>query len=231
MAFRVRDARMLDGRVPGDLVTATLVVTPSDVHLRTLERTGFAAITEPSAPTHAMDLLQPGKQVRDAVLVDETNTRRRIADWRGNVVAVTFIYTRCPLPNFCPLLDRHFQSVQGQIQGDAELRGRVRLLSVSFDPEHDDSAVLAKRAAALKADPEVWRFVTGKPGDVEAFASQFGVSLIREKDSAGKDGGEIVHNVRTAVIDGDGRLRTVLSGNEWTPADLMAELRRARAGR
>jgi protein SCO1/2 len=174
-----------------------------------------------------MDLVEPGRPVRDAALVDESGRRRGLADWRGRVLAVTFIYTRCPLPNFCPLLDRHFKTVQGLVHEDAGLRDRVQLLSVSFDPEYDSSEVLAKRAAAVGADPAVWHFLTGGREAVESFASQFGVSVIRE----GSTPDEIVHNLRTAIIDADGRLVTTLSGSEWTPADLIAELRRAREKR
>jgi len=226
MAFTVRDKKLLKGRTPGELVTATLVVAQSDVHLRALERTGFAPIPDPEAAPRVMNLLQPGERVRDAALIDETRARRRIADWQGDVLAVTFTYTLCPLPNFCPLIDRHFQTVQSQILSDASLKGRVRLLSVSFDPERDTPAVLAKRAAALKADPSVWHFLTGARDELEEFASQFGVSVIREQGNP-----EIVHNLRTAIVDADGRLRTILNGSEWMPADLMTALRDARAGR
>jgi protein SCO1/2 len=226
MAFKVRDVRLLDGRVPGDLVTATLVVEQSSAHLRTLQRTGFAPVLEPPPPTRVMDLLAPGEQVRDATFIDETSMPRRIADWRGQVLAVTFMYTRCPLPNFCPLMDRQFEVAQGQIRADAALKGRVHLLSVTFDPDHDSPAVLAKRAASLQVDPAIWHFLTGRRDEIEQFASQFGVSVIHKAGDP-----EIVHNLRTAIIDAGGRLRAVLSGNEWTPTDLMMELRNARAGR
>ena len=225
MAFKVRERRLLEGRAPGDLVKATLIVEGSAAHLRAIERTGFAPLSEPSSPTRVMDLLAPGDRVRDAVLVDQTNRRRRIGEWHGEVLAVTFIYTRCPLPNFCPLMDKHFRSAQDRIRADATLRGTVRLLSVSFDPDHDSPEVLARRAADLKADPAIWSFLTGTREDVEQFASQFGVSIIREPGNS-----ELVHNLRTGIIDADGRLRAVLSGTEWTSDDLMKELRNARAG-
>jgi protein SCO1/2 len=190
-------------------------------------RTGFSPVVDVYPATHVMDLLHPGEAIRDAILVDETGTRHRLEDWRGRILAVTFIYTRCPLPNFCPVMDRHFRAVQEQVRGDADLRGGVQLLSVSFDPERDQPAVLAKHAATLRADPEVWRFLTGDREDVDAFATQFGVSVMR--DNTAPD--DIVHNLRTAIIDGEGKLITTLSGSEWAPADLVAEIRRARARR
>jgi protein SCO1/2 len=106
---------------------------------------------------------------------------------------------------------------------DPGLKDRVRLLSVTLDPEHDTPAILAKHAAGLSADPSMWRFATGAHSEVERFGSQFGVSTMRE--AAGIPG--IEHNLRTAVIDAEGRLTTVLSGGDWTPSDLIAEIRKA----
>jgi protein SCO1/2 len=229
MAFKVWAPRQLEGRMPGELVTATLVVNGTDAHLRDVARTGFSPVVEarPRPATRVLNLLQPGGAVRDTTLVDETGTRHRLEDWRGQTLAVTFIYTRCPLPNFCPVMDRHFRAVQELVRADPDLRGSVRLLSVSFDPEHDQPAVLAKHAANLGADSGVWRFLTGDREDVEAFAAQFGVSVMRE--SARPD--DIVHNLRTVIIDGEGKLVTSVSGSEWAPADLVAEIRRARTKR
>lgn len=226
MAFKVLEPRVIDDRIPGELVTATLIVKGPEAHLRDVARTGFSPVIEAHPATRVMDLVQPGEAVRDATLVDETGGRQRLENWRGRTVAVTFIYTRCPLPNFCPLMDRHFRAVQEQVRADAALRGGVQLFSVSFDPEHDPPAVLAKHAATLGADPAIWRFLTGNREDVEAFAAQFGVSVIRENTPD-----EIVHNLRTAIIDGEGKLVTSLSGSEWAPADLITEIRRARARR
>ncbi len=225
MAFRVREGRLLERRAPGDLVKATLVVDDSEVHLRTLERIGHAPLSEPVALPAAG--LLPGEMVADTRLIDETGAPRTLADWRGQVLAVTFIYTRCPLPTFCPLMDRKFKSVQEQVRADAALSGRVRLLSVSVDPDHDTPATLARHAARLEADPAIWRFLTGARADVETFASQFGVSVMREDPGTT----EIVHNLRTAVIDAQGRLGAVLNGSDWTDADLVSELRSADASR
>jgi protein SCO1/2 len=226
MAFRVRDGQLLAGRAPGDLVRATLVVQEQDIHLKTLERVGFEPITE-ADPGGVMRVLAPGEPVVDTALVDHHGVRRPLEAWRGAAIAVTFIYTRCPLQNFCPLMDRQFKDVQEQVMADPQLRGKVRLVSVSFDPEHDTPAVLARHAANVQARSDVWLFMTGAREEVDTFARQFGVSVLR---SDARDA-EIVHNLRTAVIDADGRLSAILNGNEWSAADLVAELRKARAGR
>lgn len=222
MPFKVRDGRLLEGRVPGDLVKGTLVVEGADAHLRTLERTGTAPVPPPSTPT-APTGLEPGELVPDASFTDQQGTTRRLSDWRGLALAVTFIYTRCPLPNYCPLMDQHFKIIQDRVKSDDRLRGRVRLLSVSFDPAYDRPAVLDARARQLGADPALWSFVTAPATEIERFARQFGVSIARDNASAQ----EIVHNLRTAVVASDGTLSTVLHGNEWTPGELLEELRKA----
>jgi protein SCO1/2 len=139
-------------------------------------------------------------------------------------VALTFVYTRCPLPEFCPLMDRHFAAVQKTVATTPALAD-VQLVTVTFDPDFDTPAVLTAHARAVGADPKRWRFLTGAADDVTALAKRFGV--IAEPQDA--DPATIVHNLRTAVIDPDGRLATITSGNDWTAADLIADLTAAPA--
>jgi protein SCO1/2 len=224
MPYKVRDAGLLKERKPGELIGATLVVEASDAYLRSITHEGVAALAEEVPETRVMDLLEVGEAVREGELVDERGARRAFSAWRGRVVIVTFVYTRCPLPTFCPLIDRHFAAVQEQVRSSADLRDRVQLVSVTLDPEYDTPAVLLRHAAQLNADPAMWSMLTGSREQVETFASQFGVSIIRE----GAKPEELVHNLRTAVIDGNGKLVTILSGGEWQPSELIAEIRSAR---
>ena len=224
MPYKVRDANLLKGRTPGELISATLVVEESDAYLQSIRHEGVAALPDERPAARAMDLLGVGEAVGDGELVDQGGARRSLGDWRGQVLAVTFVYTRCPLPNFCPLIDRHFAAVQEQVRSSSDLHGRVHLVSVTLDPEYDTPAVLLRHAGQLKADPAVWSLLTGSREQIDAFASQFGVSVVREHAQPS----ELVHNLRTAVIDGNGRLVTMLSGGEWEPSALMAEIRNAR---
>ena len=224
MPYKVRDANLLKGRTPGELIGATLVVEESDAYLQSIRHEGVAALPDERPAARAMDLLGVGEAVRDGELVDPSGARRSLGDWRGQVLAVTFVYTRCPLPNFCPLIDRHFAAVQEQVRSSSDLQGRVHLVSVTLDPDYDTPAVLLRHAGRLKADPAVWSLLTGSREQIETFASQFGVSVVRENAQRP----ELIHNLRTAVIDGNGRLVTMLSGGEWEPAALIAEIRNAR---
>ncbi len=226
MPFKVRDRRLLSGRRPGDLITATLVVEDTDAWLATLEKTGTAPLPDtppPPTPAAGVGLLSPGLPAPETRLIDQDGQSLSLADWRGSVVAVTFIYTSCPLPQFCPMMDRRFAEVQRLVRADASLAGRVRLLSVSFDPDVDTPAALGAHAAVLGADSAIWRFATASAPEIDRFAASFGVNVIRETDRT------ITHNLRTAVIGPDGRVAAIYDGSVWTAGELVAELRSARA--
>ena len=220
MPFTVKDPSLLSGREPGDLVTATLVVGETSAHLSSLTRTGHAKLETPPVVSDAPRVLMPGEPVADALLVDQQEKARPFSSFKGHRVAITFMFTRCPLPDFCPLMDRHFAAVQQTIQGAADMRD-VRLISMTLDPEFDTPAVLSRHAARLNADPAVWSFVTGEPKAAADFARQFGIYTERDLGT----GANLVHNLRTAIVDADGRMVKVHSGNDWTPADLVADLK------
>ena len=220
MPFKVREGRLIEGKKAGDLVRATLVVDDTEAYLTSIETTGHAALMEPPPPPR-MDLLTRGDVVPDTSLVDDRGRPHRLGDWRGQALALTFIYTRCPLPDFCPAMDRRFAEVQQIIGTDAALKGAVHLLSVSFDPAFDTPEILAAHAKSAGADPNVWSFATGDVTTIEPFAARFGVNVIRNAATPM----EVVHNLRTAVIDPEGRFVTVLNGNEWHASELVTALR------
>jgi protein SCO1/2 len=219
MPFKVKDAALLQGKEPGDLVTATLVVAEVEAHLSTLAKTGHAALDAP-APPPAPDIREPGDMLSDATLVDQNGAPSSLAAYRGHRVAMTFIYTRCPLPDFCPMMDRNFAAVQKTVASTPALTD-VRLITVTIDPAFDTPAVLKTYSVRRGADPKIWSFLTGDPAEVNRFGSQLGVYVEHNPQSAI----DITHNLRTVVIDPDGRLVKVHNGNSWTPSELVADLR------
>ena len=225
MPYKVQDRALLEGKKPGDLITATLVVEEVNAYLSAITTTGSAPLETPPAgpPITDADLLKDGDVVPDHALVDQSGTPRPMGSLRGHRVAVTFMYTRCPLPDFCPLMDKQFAEVQQAIRKSPELAD-VRLVSVTLDPVFDTPAVLAQHAKALAADSRLWHFVTGDRDQVLAFAKRFGVIT-----EPGEPSTVLVHNLRTAVIDPQGRLVKAYSGNMWTPAELVADLTAAPA--
>jgi protein SCO1/2 len=226
MPYEVQDVKALDGLAPGDLVNATLVVFSNGAHLTAIRKVGTAPLETPPAeapnPTASagFELLRPGEAVPDGSFLDQGGKKRRFSDFKGSPVVMTFIYTRCPVATFCPLMDRHFAALQKTLKQDPALQ-RVHLVTVSFDPATDTPAVLTKHAKSLDADLSRWTFLTGDRDDVDQFASRFGVSIARSLT----DMRDITHNLRTAIISADGTLVKAYTGNDWSPDNVIADLK------
>jgi len=228
MPYTVKDSAELTDRAAGDLIKATLIVEKGGVpFLQHITKTGSAPLPEDARkdiPVAAgVQFLQAGDLVPDTYLLDQDGTPISLKSFGGNALAVSFIYTRCPLPQFCPLVDRRFGEVQRLAAADPLLKGKVTLLSISFDPKFDRAAVLRAHAKKVGADPEVWRFATGEEAVVDRLAAAFGVNVIREKD------GSITHNLRTAVIDPSGHVVSIVGDNAWTADELVLALKNALA--
>jgi protein SCO1/2 len=225
MPYRVEDPKVLAGKEPGDLITATLVVGETEAHLSKIDKTGHAPIVDSTGPAITeSQMLKPGEAVPDTKLVDENSKSRSLISLKGHRVALTFMYTSCPQPDFCPLMDRNFAAMQNEIKKTSGL-GDVRLISVSFDPVHDTPDILKMHAKALNADPAIWHFVTASADDIKGFSAKFGVVA----EPSGESPAILTHNLSTAVIDPDGKLVKIRPGNMWTPADLLADLKAAPA--
>jgi protein SCO1/2 len=225
MPYSVHDEKLLAGVQPGDLIDATLVVVSNDAYLTTIKKTGHDALPPlpPDAPMPAassgFELLKTGEAIPDAAFVDQDGKKRRFDSFRGSTIVMTFIYTRCPLPTFCPLMDRHFAAMQKPLADEPAFKS-VHLVTVSFDPAADTPPVLKKHAKELGADLARWTFLTGDRDEVDRFAGRFGLSVSR----AMNDPLDITHNLRTVIIDKDGKLVKSYTGNDWTPAQILDDL-------
>jgi len=222
MDFPVRDAEALKAMEVGDGVQADLVVTDDAYWLdriaitKVYQRDG-APVTQvqTAGPTEP----QPGAEIPDVKLVNQDGRPFNTRQLKGRALVVTFIYTRCPLPDQCPLMSANFAQLNAALGADAELRKKARLLSVTLDPEFDKPEVLRSYAATYAGGRfDDWDFATGDPADVRRFAEFFGLIYKAE-------GNQVVHSLRTAVVGADGRLIKIYRGNEWKPEEILNELK------
>ncbi len=221
MTYPVATRELFDARTPGELVSATLEVSDSTGRLIAITRTGIAPL--PAGPDGGLPgapVLVVGNEAPDASFVDQLDRRRSFSEWKGAATLVTFVYTNCPFPNFCPLMDQNFSTIQRAVAEDASLAGRVKLVSITLDPDRDTPAVLAAHAARHRADPAVWTFLTGDRVTIERVAARFGVGVVRPDGTT-----EITHNLRTALLGPDRRIVKFYSGSAWTPSTVLADLR------
>jgi protein SCO1/2 len=227
MPYKVESVTMLDNLGPGDLISTDLAVDNGTGVITKITKTGTAKVDTPAPSPIAsgFELIKVGAEVPNQAFVDQDGKERHLNDIRdGRAMALTFMYTKCPMPTYCPMMDRQFATIQKEIQAKPELRDKAKLLSVSFDPKNDTPAVLKKHAKELGADPKLWTFVTGGRDDIDKFAMTFGVTLIRGEAS---DPNEIGHTLRTAIIDRGGKLMKTYTGNEWSASDIVADLEKA----
>lgn len=229
MGFVLRDQWAFDVLKAGQSVRAMLVVQGENAWLEGLVVTEEARPESPSpVPPEALRPPPLGAEVPDFQLINQDGKRIHLHQYRGKALLLTFIYTRCPLPDYCPLLSRNFAKIVDQLRSDSPLAASTHLLSISIDPEHDTSAVLRsyglERVGKFPGDPfERWEFASGNPDQVREVTRFFGVNYWDDR-------GQIVHALMTALIGPDGKVRKLYRGNQWQPAEVLIDLRNSRRG-
>jgi protein SCO1/2 len=222
MPFKLKDPSLLDMMADGDRLQATLVVTG----LRSwLEDVVFVRESADSSGVPSGLEPRPGGDVPDFNLVNQYGKKISLRQYRGRALLLTFIYTRCPLPDYCPLMTERFGDIEKALAADAALYANTHLLSITVDPEYDTPQVLLRYAAKestahASGSRQVfahWEFATGSKEQVKAVATYFGMQFW-------KDGDQIIHSLRTALIGPDGRFLKLYPGNEWTPQNILGDL-------
>jgi protein SCO1 len=221
MPFRVRDAKLLAGLHAGDSVTFTLAVDKNSSWLESLHMVAFESSERDPSLAARLKLLDSvagkppastiaiGQKAPDFTLSDQRDRPVTLSQFRGKVVALDFVYTRCPLPDYCFRLSSNFARLQKRFSGNPDLV----LLTVTFDPVHDRPDVLAGYAKIWKADPAMWHFLTGEIADVDRLCDMFGVAHWR-------DDGLFTHSLHTVVIDREGKTAANIVGNKFTAQQL-----------
>jgi protein SCO1/2 len=229
MPFEVRQPKDLDGLTPGAVVEFVLVVKGSSSHAERIRVVQYQSTEQDPLAASRLKLLTQvagtaphkalaiGDVVPDFKLTDQKGKSIALSELRGKVVAINFIYTSCPLPNFCLRIANNFGVLQKRFK--ARLGRDLVLLTVTFDPAHDTPEVLAKYANRWGADSATWHFLTGEVSDVQRVCRLFGVEFFPEE-------GLMYHSLHTGVIDRQGRVVANIEGNQFT-ADQLGDLTEA----
>jgi len=217
MPFNVKDDWALSVLAPGQSVEATLVISGDKSWIE-----GLRISKQEAIPGAASAIVDPkvGEKVPDFTLINQDNKRIHLSQYRGKPLLLTFIYTRCPLPDYCPRTSKNFADINRELGALPAATLKPHLLTVSFDTEFDTPAVLQSYAKRYM-DPvkyQNWEFATGSPEEIKKITGYFGLSYWKES-------GQIVHNLVTALIGPDGKLLRLYKGKEWTSKEVLAEFK------
>ena len=225
MTFRVHNSKALDGLKPGMVIDFKLDVGKDAAYAEQVQVRAYENSTQEPMAARQLEILdaatssisrdaqalQVGQAVPDFTLIDQKRERVSLSALRGKVVAITFIYTRCPLPNFCFRASNNFGVLHSRF---ADRMGKdLVLLTITFDPDHDQPETLADYARTWTKDATGWHFLTGPSADVKNLCHEFGVN-------SWQDEGLLTHSLHTVIVDRQGRIAANLEGNEYTAKQL-----------
>lgn len=220
MPFTVRNEQDFDALAPDAQLTATLVIDGAHSWLEDLVI--VQATGTPTAPPGMPVEAKEGDLVPNFALQNQDGKTIRVKDYRGKALLLTFIYTRCPLPDYCDLMSNNFAQIDRELEKDPQLYAKTHLLSISIDPAYDTSKVLRSYGAAHTERYEAetfqhWEFASGE--QVKDAAQFFGLRYFADQD-------QIIHGLRTVLVTPDGKVAKVYTNNEWKPEEVVTELRR-----
>jgi len=224
MPFQAREPKEIENLRPGTMVGFTLVVGKTSSYVigitvhpyHSAERDPqqnvlLKVLDQAMHAKSAAPQIEAGKPVPDFKLIDQNSRTVQFSGFKGQVVAITFIYTRCPLPDYCLRLTNNFAQIARRFKD--RLGRDLTLLSITFDPEHDSPEMLQRYSAAWKPNTTGWRFLTGTLSTVKQVSGMFGMNFWQDE-------GLLTHSLHTLVIDREGKLVANLEGNHFSAGQL-----------
>ncbi len=226
MELTVKNTNELKSISEGDLITFNLVVDKESHYIDQIRKVGKSneakTDTSPAPSEKLLSELKPGDLLPDVTLIDESGQSIRISDFRGKAVAFTFIFSRCPLPDYCPRMNKHFDEARNFLLKDGSASTNWQFLSISFDPEFDKPPVLKRYGDTYRhGNDDRWLFAAISPDVLSSVAPRLDFRFSRE-------GGSFSHNLRTVVLDTKGRIFKQFDNNLWSANDLAKAMQAAR---
>lgn len=225
MPYQLKDANIISDLHPGDIITADVLVSKTGQQTVLLDHIVVVAQSKPDyKPAVTYHVPTAGDTVPDFKLTNQDGRPLHLGQFKGQTLLITFIYTRCPLPNFCPLVTRNFATINSKLASDPKLYAKTHLLCVSFDPIRDTPAVLrAYGAAYIGSDSKSafahWDFAVPSKQELAEMAKFFNVGMSNGPDET------ITHTLSTTLIGPGGKVVQFYPGNEWTPEQLVTDVK------
>jgi protein SCO1/2 len=219
MSYKVKNGSDLNQVAAGDTLSADIVARNDEYWLENIKVVQHSP-APPNKPSATLHIPESGDPVPNFALLNQSGKHISLRQYRGEALILTFIYTRCPFPNFCPRVSGQFAEVEHKLASEAALYGKTHLLTISFDPAHDTPKVLRDYGAIyLKSTPprfDHWEFAVASATELPKIAEYFALTYTDESES-------LTHSASTAVIGPDGRIFRWYHGTDWTSSDLLKD--------
>jgi protein SCO1 len=220
MPIRTLEPSDFDGLEPGMVITFNFHVLDHESWVTRVTKTGeLGEITMETSEAETPKTLKAGAILPDYAFLDENGKNVKLSDFRGMPVAITFVFSRCPVPEYCPRMMSHFAGVLTELSGKP---APFHLLTISFDHEHDNPALLKSWGASFgHREGQPWSILSTADGQtIEKIATDTGLRF-------GEANGTIQHNLRTLVLNPDGTIRKIFTDESWTVEEMVAEIQAA----
>ncbi len=232
MPFSVKDRAELANIQVGDTVAFTFHVAETESwidQIQPIKEVQNAPSPEQPVNTfrqlREIEPLELGDLLPNYPFINQENETVQLKDFKGKVLIFTFIYTRCPIPDYCPRMSLRFNTAYKTLKNDPQAPANWHFLTITFDPVFDTPEVLKDYAQAFSDNSKQWDFLTGKRIDIDALTEQFGMHFSRIRESVT----DWDHNLRTIIVDPRGKIYKIYRGNTWTSETLIADIKDAAA--
>lgn len=229
MEYKLKDPSIVSELHPGDRITARIVVEQDDAGYRSPQLDNIVVVGQARPdykPMTHYNVPKPGDAVPDFKLLNQDGKTIDLKQFQGKTLIATFIYTRCPLADFCPRMSQNFAQIDKELAADPKLYAQTHLLSISFDPEYDTPAILrgyGKAYAGAKGDFAHWDFAAPSEKDLAAVTQYFGVGVTSGESKT------LNHSLSTVIIDKQGKIAAWFPSNDWKLEQAMDAIRKASA--
>jgi protein SCO1 len=228
MAYTLQNPSVASELHPGDIITAQLQIDAQGAILSQIDIIQQAVLN--SLPPVQYHVPKSGETVPSFNFLNQSGREIRIKQFRGKVLVLTFIYTRCQSSQFCPLMSRNFAKLDQMLAADPNLYAKAHLLSISFDPKYDTPAVLRSYGGAYtgrytKETFRHWDFAAPSIKELASVLQWFDVGV-----TSSRDGKVLLHTVSTAIVGPDGKIRNWYPTNTWTPEQAFHDIQQVVSG-
>lgn len=224
MPYKVKDSAVLKELHPGDRITAKLFVEYDGEVYKNAKLDQIVVIAQGKPdykPTMQFHAPAKGDVVPDFKLTNQNGKAIHLKEFQGRVLLITFVYTRCPLDDYCPKMSRNFAEIEKTLATDKDAAAGTHLLSISFDPAFDSPKVLKSYGEiyAGKTDFRHWEFAVPSQSNLQPMEEFFDLGVTSD------DNKSLTHSLSTVVVDKSGRVAEWYPGNDWTAAQVAARMK------